>query len=145
MIHFDVNVLVYAFRIESPDHDRCRGWLDDVRVSREEIGLGELALTGFVRIVTNPRAFVTPAPTSAALQFVDSLRATPKARTVTATAASWRVFYDLAANDPQIRANLVPDAWLAALAISHDARLATTDRGFARFPGLELVDPRTKS
>ena len=30
----------------------------------------------------------------------------------------------------------VPDAYLAALAIEHGATWITTDRGFARFPGL---------
>jgi predicted nucleic acid-binding protein len=35
----------------------------------------------------------------------------------------------------------VPDAYLAALAISHGCRLATADRGFARFPGLDHFDP----
>lgn len=37
--------------------------------------------------------------------------------------------------------NLVPDADLAALAIEHGMALATTDTGFARFPGLRTVDP----
>jgi predicted nucleic acid-binding protein len=40
-----------------------------------------------------------------------------------------------------IRGNLVPDAWIAALAISHGARLATADRGFARYEGLDFFDP----
>jgi predicted nucleic acid-binding protein len=35
----------------------------------------------------------------------------------------------------------VRDAHLAALAIEHGATLATTDRGFARFPGLSALDP----
>jgi predicted nucleic acid-binding protein len=38
-------------------------------------------------------------------------------------------------------ANIVPDAYLAALAIEHGATLVTRDRGFARFPGLRLLDP----
>ncbi len=47
----------------------------------------------------------------------------------------------LVADDPQVRANLVPDAYLAAVAITHNARIATRDRGFARFPGLRWFDP----
>ena len=34
------------------------------------------------------------------------------------------------------RGNDVPDAYLAALAIEQGATWITTDRGFARFPGL---------
>lgn len=39
------------------------------------------------------------------------------------------------------RGNLVPDAFLAALAIEHRATLVTSDRGFARFPGLAWTPP----
>jgi predicted nucleic acid-binding protein len=35
-------------------------------------------------------------------------------------------------------ANLVTDAHLAALALEHNAVLATGDRDFQRFPGLKL-------
>jgi predicted nucleic acid-binding protein len=37
--------------------------------------------------------------------------------------------------------NLVPDTHLAALAIEHGLTLMTTDRGFARFPGLRWENP----
>jgi hypothetical protein len=35
----------------------------------------------------------------------------------------------------------VADTYLAALAIEHGAVLATTDRDFARFPGLKFFNP----
>jgi hypothetical protein len=39
------------------------------------------------------------------------------------------------------RGPLVSDAVLAALALEHGAALASTDRDFARFPGLRWVNP----
>ena len=33
------------------------------------------------------------------------------------------------------------DAHLAALAVEHGAAIATTDRDFTRFPGLDIVNP----
>ena len=39
------------------------------------------------------------------------------------------------------RANLVPDAHLAALAIEHGLRLCSADGDFARFDGLEWHKP----
>lgn len=39
------------------------------------------------------------------------------------------------------RGNLVPDAWPAATAVASGATLVTTDRGFARLPGLRHVHP----
>jgi len=39
------------------------------------------------------------------------------------------------------RADVVPDAYHAALAIEHSATWITTDRGFGRFPGLRWSTP----
>jgi len=39
------------------------------------------------------------------------------------------------------RANVVPDAYLAALAVEHDATWLTADRAFARFQGLRWRHP----
>jgi len=36
---------------------------------------------------------------------------------------------------------MVMDAHLAALALEHGASIATTDRDFTRFPGIDLMDP----
>ena len=47
----------------------------------------------------------------------------------------------IAARDEQVRGALVPDAWPAALALSYGCRLATADRGFARFDDLEWFVP----
>lgn len=40
-----------------------------------------------------------------------------------------------------VRANLVPDAHLAALAIEHGLTLVSTDGDFARFPGIRFENP----
>ena len=39
------------------------------------------------------------------------------------------------------RGNLVPDAWFAALAIESGSDWITTDRDYARFPGLRWRHP----
>ena len=43
--------------------------------------------------------------------------------------------------DGQTVGPLVMDAVLAAVAIEHGATLCTTDRDFARFPGLSWINP----
>jgi predicted nucleic acid-binding protein len=82
-----------------------------------------------------------PAPTSSALGFVAALRHARRARWLTPAVATWATLDAIVGQDAQVRGNLVPDAWLAALARSHGCRLATADRGFARFPGLDWFDP----
>lgn len=141
MILPDVNVLVYAHRREAPEHDRYASFLAEVVHGADELALVEPVLTGFVRIVTNPRVLADPTPTREALRFVEVLRSAPRARWLLPTDASWSKLDDLAAADPQVRGNLVPDAWLAALATTHGCRLATADRGFARFPDLDWFTP----
>lgn len=46
---------------------------------------------------------------------------------------------------PEAKADLVPDAHLAALAIEHGLLLCSTDRDFARFDGLRWTDPLRSS
>ncbi len=141
MILPDVNVLVYAFRREADHHDRYAAWLNEARVGEEDLALVDTVLTGFVRIVTNPRIFADPAPTLDALTFVERLRASPAARALGSTSAAWERLRALADADRFVRGNLVPDAWLAALALTTGARVATSDAGFSRFPDLEWFDP----
>lgn len=140
MILPDVNVLIYAFRREAVDHNRYASWLSTT-IAGSELALVETVLLGMVRIVTSPRIMADPAPTPVALRFVDALLAAPRARWVAPTAATWDRLRAIALSDEQVRGPLVPDAWLAALALSHGCRLATADRGFARFEGLAWFTP----
>jgi toxin-antitoxin system PIN domain toxin len=137
----DVNVLVYAFRREALEHERYAAWLTDVVGGSEELALHDLPLVGLVRIVTNPRVVAAPAPLSLALDFVRRLVDAPRARWVAAGPSAWSRLATLSASDRPLGGNLVPDAYLASLALTHGCRLATADRGFARFPGLDWFDP----
>ena len=146
MILPDVNVLVYAFRREAVDHERYTSWLS-AAIAGSEIALVESVLLGTIRIVTSPRIVADPAPTPLALRFVDALRSAPRSRQLAPTTATWERLRTIVNSDDHVRGPLVPDAWLAALAISHGCRLATADRGFARFEGLDWfipVEPRTR-
>ncbi|MDQ3643502.1 MAG: PIN domain-containing protein [Actinomycetota bacterium] len=136
-----MNVLVYAFRREAPDHQTYANWLAGVVGGEEELALHDSSLSGFVRIVTNPRVVSTPAPTLLVLDFVTRLREARRPRWLGAGDLSWARLEQLAHADRGIMGNLVPDAHLAALALAHGCRVATADRGFARFPGLDWFDP----
>jgi toxin-antitoxin system PIN domain toxin len=137
----DVNVLVYAYRREAPNHAAYASWLAAVVAGQDEFALADQCLTGILRIVTNPRIFADPAPTGDALRFVERLRAARRGRPVAATSSTWELLAANVSQDQGIRGNLVPDAYLAALAVSHGCKLATADRGFARFPDLQFFDP----
>ena len=79
-----------------------------------------------------------------ALEFVRKIRVAHNATPLSANSATWEVLRGWVSGDDRIVGTHVPDALLAAVAASHGARLATNDRGFARYPGLKLFDPRTQ-
>jgi toxin-antitoxin system PIN domain toxin len=137
----DVNVLVYAFRESLPEHGVYARWLRRAAVAPERLLLTDLALVGFLRVVTHARVVDPVSSAGEALQFVAALRASQSAVMARTGPAMWSMMEGLAKQDRQIRAHLVPDAYLAATALSHHARVATRDRGFARYPGLRWFDP----
>lgn len=136
----DVNVLIYAHRAESPDHERYADWLVRLASGPEPFGLSELGASGFVRIVTNPRIWEEPTDTPDAFALIDRLRARSNARPLTHGQASWQIFSDLC-RAAKARGKLVADAYHAALAIEHGCELVTTDADFARFAGLRHRHP----
>ena len=141
MIVPDVNILIYAYRGDLPQHPQSRAWLESVRTGPEPLGLSDQVLTSFLRLVTNRRIFAEPVSISDALSFTSALRLTPNCRVVEPNSATWDQFAAFSSTDPLIVGNLVPDAWLAALATSNGARLATADAGFARYRGLSWFNP----
>lgn len=140
MILLDVNVLVYAHREDAPDHRRYRTWLEGVVNSEAAFGLSDLVLAGFLRVVTHPRIFKTPTPMDRALAFVRVLRERPNCVLLQPGPRHWDIFLHLCQTSGA-RGNLVADAYLAALAIETGSEWITTDRDYARFPGLRWRHP----
>jgi toxin-antitoxin system PIN domain toxin len=136
----DVNVLVYAHREDAPHHARYRRWLEKTINGDESYGLSELVLSGFVRVATHPKIFARPSPLPDALAFAEQLRDRPNRVPVAPGARHWGIFCALCA-EAGARGNLVPDAYLAAMAIESGCEWITTDRDFSRFKGLRWRHP----
>lgn len=136
----DVNVLVNAHRIDAPEHDRYAAWLDERRAGSEPVGLSGVVLSGFLRVVTHPRVFREPTTVDVALQFVQRLRTSSAATAVEPGARHWDIFTQLC-EMVGATGNVVPDAYLAAIAMEVGAKWVTADRGFGRFPGLQWEHP----
>lgn len=136
----DVNVLIYAHRLESPEHARYAEWLRGLAGSPEPFAVSELGASGFVRIVTNPKIWDEPTSTEDALEFVERLRRRSNARLLVPGPSSWEIFARLC-RAARARGKLVADAYHAALAIEHGCELITADGDFARFAGLRHRHP----
>ena len=82
MILPDVNVLIYAFRKDVPEHTTCNPWLTAVVASDARFGLSRLALAALVRITTSARFFPGPSSLAEAFTFSDYLLAQPNCHLV---------------------------------------------------------------
>ena len=140
MILCDVNVLLYALRSDSDRHNEYRSWLIERLDGPENIGVSELVLSGVVRIATHPRVYRKPSAPSEAFAFADAIRSRPNAVMVAPGQRHWDVFRDLC-DGSGAKGNLIPDAYFAALAIEWGCEWVTTDRDYARFPGLKWRHP----
>jgi uncharacterized protein len=140
MLCVDVNVLVYAHRADVAEHAVYRSWLEAARSGREPIGVSPVVLSGFLRVVTHARVFQDPTPLGTAVAFASAVRSSPNTLELSPGVRHWDIFAQLC-READARGNLVPDAYLAALAIEAGATWCTADRSFARFPGLKLRHP----
>jgi toxin-antitoxin system PIN domain toxin len=140
MILIDVNVLIYAFRTDSYEHAQYAPWLNDLLDGDQAFGMADQVLSGFLRIVTNPKIFKRPSTIDKALKFAEEIREHPHCAVIAPGARHWEIFSRLCRTSG-VRGNLVPDAYFAALAIESGSEWVTADRGYGRFPGLRWRVP----
>ena len=139
MILLDGNLLIYA-KVESfPQHATARRWLDGKLNGTTGVGLPWPSLLAFVRVVSNPRVFDRPCSVVEAWAQVETWLELPTAWTPEPTDRHRGILDTLIPNAG--KANLIPDAHLAALAMEYGLILQTTDRDFARFQGLRWENP----
>jgi hypothetical protein len=96
-------------------------------------------LLAFIRLSSSARVMSRPIALREAVAVVRTWLALPVVWTPQPTERHAATLATLL--DPETKADLVPDAHLAALAIEHGLTLCSTDRDFARFEGLRWVDP----
>lgn len=140
MFLLDVNILVQAHREDADQHARVTNWLLEALSNSSGVAISELALSGALRVITHPRIFRDPTPLNAALKFIEDFRSRSKVHILSPGENHWSIFIELCRTG-EARGNLVPDAYHAALAIEYDCQWVTLDRGFARFPKLQVLHP----
>ena len=140
MILTDANLLLYAYNVDAGEHDTSRQWLETQLSGSSLFCFAWQTITAFLRISTNPRAFVKPLSTKEATSIVTEWLERPQTVLLTPGEKHWSIFQKLLETG-QATGPLVMDAHLAALALEHGATLASSDRDFSRFPGLKLINP----
>ena len=129
----DVNVLVAASRSDHPHHASALAWLEEALAAAGRgvmLTLQPMVTANFLRLVTHPRIFNEPTPTAEALRFLEALRATPGVRNAE-LGPEWPHLRQLCL-DKGLRANDLPDAWLAAAVIQQGEHLVSYDADFRK-------------
>jgi toxin-antitoxin system PIN domain toxin len=140
MLLSDVNILVYAFRKESPDHERFKAWLEDLINGDEAFGLSDIVCSGFLRVVTHPAIFVPATSFDAALSFIEGIRGQPNCSSVEPGERHWGIFTEMCRASGS-RGKHVADAYLAAIAVESGCEWVSMDSDFGRFDGLRWRRP----
>ena len=73
MILVDVNVLVYAHRVDMAEHAEYAAWMTAAAEGTEPFALSAATVAGFPRVVTHPRIFSSPTTSDVAVEFIDAL------------------------------------------------------------------------
>lgn len=136
----DANILLYAVDETSPFHDRARSWLESALNGDERVGLPWQTLLAFVRISTHPRASTAPLGGGEAFDLVDRWLDAPSVW-IPQPSRSHREIFGRLVRELDLRANLMPDAALAALCIEHGLTIISADSDFARFTEVRWFNP----
>lgn len=142
MLVVDTNVLVYAADADSPQHVRCRRWLEDQRVRAEAWYTTWPILYEFLRVTTHPRVMRQPWGVRDAWGFVGVLLTAPGLDVLVPTERHADVAEQLFTELPHLAGNILHDGHTAILMREHGIRrIVTRDTDFHRFPFLEPIDP----
>jgi toxin-antitoxin system PIN domain toxin len=140
VIVLDANILLYAYDSASSQYLEARSWIEQEFSGTAAIGLPWQTASAFLRIITNSRLPGERLSLADAVQIVDSWMEQPNVRVLAPGEDHWRLFRQMIV-EGQAAGGLVTDAHLAALTIEHGGVLHTSDRDFARFPGLRWTNP----
>lgn len=140
MIIPDVNLLLYAVISGFDHHRRAKSWWEEAVNGSERIGLAPPALFGFLRISTSARVLSAPLTVPAATGYIRGWVAQPTVEVLRSGARHLAVALELIESAGTAR-NLTTDAQIAAHAVERNGRVCSNDSDFARFPGVEWINP----
>ena len=143
MILPDVNLLVYAYNSDAPQHQAARLWWEGLLNGREPVGIPWVVSLGFVRLMTHPSVLLRPVAPHVAVEFVQTWLDRTHVEVLEPGPRHLEVLGTLL-NGLGVAGNLTTDAHLAAVAIEFQAELHSNDTDFGRFSGLKWYNPLSK-
>ena len=136
----DINILVHAYNLNSPRHQRARRWWEDTLNQPRPVGMPWATALGFIRIMTHRNVLENPMRVEDAVRRVRAWLHHPAVQVLSPGDHHAEILFNLLLH-LGTAGNLTTDAHLAALAIEYQAELVSSDTDFARFPGLRWFNP----
>jgi len=140
VIILDANLLLYAYNSMAPNHAQARTCVEDVFSGTEAVGLPWHTISAFLRIITHRQLPGSRLSMEEAADLVEEWAALPVVHLL-APGDRHLAFFRRMLVEGKVSGPLTADAQLAALTMENGGTLYTTDRDFARFPGLKWVNP----
>jgi toxin-antitoxin system PIN domain toxin len=141
MIAVDTNILVYAHREESSQHETAQQVVQDLGLGNQRWAIPWPCLLEFFNVVTRTGLWPTPTPPQTALAVIDLWLTSPSLTLLHEDVGYWPILKELAQSG-RIAGPRIHDARIAALCLHHGVReLWTADRDFSRFPLLKTRNP----
>lgn len=140
MILPDVNILLYAYNEDDTNFERASKWFGSLLNGTQPVCFCWETVNGFIRLSTNNKAMPDPFTLTEAFSIVEEWLQRPSAIMLEPT-KNHQSLLKAVSIDANSIGSLFSDAVLAAIAISHNATLASNDRDFRLFKGLKLIDP----
>ena len=142
MLFPDVNILVYAHNLATPEHQACKAWLESALDADDPVCFSWHTILGFVRIITTIRMVPEPLTAKEAMDIADDLMGAPSSQMLVPGDRHFAIFRRLV-NETGISGARLSDAHLASLAVEHGATIVSADRDSRSFDGLKLLNPLT--
>ena len=141
MIIPDANLLLYSVDKESPDHAKSAAWWREALRGSEEVGLCSVVAFAFIRLATNRKVFRHPLTVKDACAHVANWLEFPNVVWLDAQQEDFDAAERLLLVAGGAGANLVTDAQIAAIALRVGGSVHSCDHDFARFRGIDWVNP----
>lgn len=142
MIAVDTNVLVYAHRRESAEHDKAMRCLRSLIETEESWAIPWPCVYEFISVVTNRRIWKDAASTSKqAWEQLEAWFEAPNSRLLQEPSDFTSVLHTFVTR-PRVHGPIVHDARVAAICFAHGVRaILSRDRDFSLFPELVVSNP----
>lgn len=138
----DSNILLYGHIPRFSQHEGVAKWLEaTLSDGSDVVGITWQVATAFIRLTTNRRIFERPFDLAFAKQCLDNLFGHPLVSQVGPTTDHWEV-YSRILTEQNLTGDIVMDAHIAAIAVEHNASVASVDKDFRRFSDyVKIIDP----